>query len=137
MQLNPYLMFDGNCEAAITFYAELFGGKVEMMLRHAGSPAEAQTPKEWLEKILHARLSIGDQLIMASDAPPGHFQKPQGFSVSMTFTSEAEIERVYKGLATGAQIMMPLAPTFWAARFAMLTDRFGVPWMLNYELQAI
>src|ERR1700687_5698945 len=83
MQLNPYLFFNGQCEAAFQFYADLLGGKIVAMMHHAGTPAENQVPPEWREKIIHARMIIGDQVLMGSDAPPGHFQQPQGFSVSL------------------------------------------------------
>ena len=83
MQLISYLHFDGQCENAFKFYAKCLGGKIEAMIPHEGSPAAAQVPPEWGKKILHARLAIGNQVLMASDAPPGHFQKPQGFSVNI------------------------------------------------------
>jgi uncharacterized glyoxalase superfamily protein PhnB len=79
MQIQPYLFFNGDCEAAFNFYERCLGGKIEAMLTHAGTPAEQQVPSEWRSKILHARLAVGDAVLIASDAPPGHYQKPQGF----------------------------------------------------------
>ena len=90
-------------------------------------------PAEWGKKILHARLVIGDTYLMASDAPPDRYEKPKGFSVSLVLTDPAEAERIFNALAKDGTIQMPLEPTFWAARFGMLVDRFGIPWMINCE----
>ena len=133
MQINPYLFFTGQCEEAFKFYEKLMRGKIEVMLTHEGMPAENGVPPEWRKKILHARMTFGDQVLMASDAPPGRQQKPQGFSVSVSVDDPAEAERIYTGLADGATVTMPIQETFWAKRFAMLTDRFGIPWMINCE----
>ncbi len=133
MQINPYLLFTGQCEEAFKFYEKLLGGKIEVMMPHEGTPAGGQVPLEWQKKILHARMTIGDQVLLASDAPPGRQQKPQGFSVSVSLDDPAEAERIYQGLAEGATAIMPIQETFWAKRFGMLTDRFGIPWMINCE----
>lgn len=133
MQLNPYLFFNGQCETAFKFYAELLGGKIIAMMTHAGTPAENQVPPEWREKIIHARIVIGDQLLMGSDAPPGHFQQPQGFSVSLLVDEPEDAERIFHTLAENGTVRMPLQKTFWAIRFGMLVDRFGIPWMVNCE----
>ena len=133
MQLNPYLFFNGQCEAAFKFYAQLLGGKIIAMMTHAGTPAENQVPPEWREKIIHARMVIGDQLLMGSDAPPGHFQPPQGFSVSLMVDNAEDAERIFPNLAESGTVKMTLQKTFWAIRFGMLVDRFGIPWMVNCE----
>jgi len=133
MQLNPYLFFNGQCEAAFKFYAQLLGGKILAMMTHAGTPAENQVPPEWREKIIHARMVIGDQVLMGSDAPPGHFQPPQGFSVSLMVDNAEDAERIFPILAENGTVKMPLQKTFWAIRFGMLVDRFGIPWMINCE----
>jgi PhnB protein len=131
MRIDPYLMFKGNCEEAFTFYAKLLNGKIEAMQTAEGTPAEEHTPKEWRKKILHARLVVGDQVLMASDAPPGHQEPVSGFSVTLDVPTVAEAKRLFDGLSEGAKITMPLGETFWAKAFAMLTDRFGTPWMIN------
>jgi PhnB protein len=131
MQTNPYLYFDGDCEAAFKFYAKHLGGKIESMMTHEGTPAEAQTPPEWRKKILHAVLHIGDQIVMASDAPPGHYEKPQGFSLSLNVDDPAQAERLFSALADKGTVRMPIEKTFWAERFGMLVDQFGTPWMVN------
>lgn len=133
MQLNPYLYFNGNCEAAFKFYEQHLGGKIEAMMTHTGTPAEAQTPPEWRDKILHARMTVGGTVLMASDAPPGHYQAPQGFSVSLNLKDAAEADRIFAAMSKNGNVIMPIQKTFWATRFAMFTDSFGVPWMINCD----
>jgi PhnB protein len=133
MQLNPYLFFDGKCEAAFKFYEKAIGGKIEAMMTHEGTPAESQVPAEWKKKIIHARMRVGDVLLMASDAPPPHREAMSGFSVNLGVDTPAEAERVFKALAQNGTIRMPIAETFWAHRFGMLVDQFGTPWMINCE----
>jgi len=135
MQLITYLMFNGQCEAAFKFYEKCLGGKIDAMMTHAGTPAEAQTPPEWRDKILHARLSVGNAVLMASDAPPGHQEPAKGFSVNISVDDPAEAERVFKALSQNGQVRMPIAKTFWAERFGMLDDQFGTPWMVNCEVK--
>lgn len=132
MELNTYLFFNGECADAFKFYEKCLGGKVEAM-SYAGSPAEADLPAEWRDKIIHARLTLGDEALMGSDAPPGHYQKPQGFSVSVSVKDVAEGERIFNDLSEGGTVQMPFAPTFWAAGFGMCVDRFGIAWMVNCE----
>jgi PhnB protein len=136
MQLNPYLNFNGQCEAAFKFYEKSLGGKIEAMFTHAGTPAEQQTPPEWRDKILHARLTIGDNILMASDAPPDCYEEPKGFSVSLQINDPKEAERIFYALAENGKVQMAIQETFWAARFGMLVDQFGIPWMINCEKPA-
>ena len=137
MQLNSYLYFDGQCEAAFKFYANCLGGKIEAMLTHEGTPANDEVPAGWRKKILHARLTVGDQVLMGSDAPPAHWQKAQGFSVNIQVDQPAEAERVFRALSEKAKAtIMPLQETFWATRFGMLVDQFGTPWMVNCQKAA-
>jgi PhnB protein len=133
MQLNPYLMFNGDCEAAFKFYEKCLRGKIVAMLPHAGTPAEQHVPAEWRSKIMHARLTVGETVLMGSDAPPGHYEPMKGFSVSLGLTDPAEAERVFQALAENGTVRMPIQKTFWAARFGMLVDQFGTPWMINCE----
>jgi len=133
MQLQPYLHFNGDCETAFKYYERVLGGKIEAMMTHAGTPAEQHVPAEWRDKILHARLVVGDAVLMASDSPPGHYQKPQGFTVSIQINDTARAEAIFRGLADGGTVTMPFAETFWAARFGMLVDKFGTPWMVNCD----
>jgi PhnB protein len=133
MQINTYLMFNGNCEEAFKFYAELLHGKIVAMMPHEGTPAENHVSPEWRKKIIHARMTVGDNVLMASDAPPDRSQKPQGFSVNISVDTPAEAERIFGALAERGNIQMPIAETFWAERFGMVVDRFGTPWMINCE----
>jgi PhnB protein len=136
MRINPYLTFDGQCREAFEFYKEVLGGSIEAMLPHEGTPAAEHTPPDWLDKILHARLVVGDQVLMASDAPPDRRQKPQGIHVTLQIEEPSEAERIYHALAEGGSVEMPLQETFWAIRFGMVVDRFGIPWMVNCERSA-
>lgn len=132
IKLNAYLFFEGNCEEAFKFYEKVLGGKIVAMMQHEGTPAADSVPPEWRKKIIHACMNVAGTMLMASDAPPAHSQKPQGFYVNITVDSAAEAERIFKALEQGAKsINMALAETFWAVRFGMLVDRFGTPWMIN------
>lgn len=131
MKLNAYLLFNGNCEEAFKFYEKCFGGKIIAMMPHTGTPAEKQMPPGWGNKILHARLDVGDQMIMASGCPPDRYHAPTGFSVSIIVNDPAEAERVFHALEAGGKVEMPIQQTFWSPRFGMLTDRFEIPWMVN------
>jgi PhnB protein len=133
MQLNPYLFFTGNCKEAFTFYEKVLGGKIIAMMTHKETPAAEHTKAEWLDKIIHARMTFGDQVLMASDAPPEHHRPMQGFSVSLTVQEPAEADRIFKAFSEGGHVTMPIEETFWAHRFGMLVDRFGTPWMINCE----
>ncbi|MEX2142911.1 MAG: VOC family protein [Pirellulales bacterium] len=122
MQINPYLMFNGQCEEAFRFYEKVLRGKIEAMIPHAGTPAEGHVPPEWHEKIMHARLVVGEGVLMASDAPTGRQDKLQGFSVSLQIPDTAEAERVFHALAEGGSTTMSMQETFWALRFGMCVD---------------
>jgi len=133
MQAVAYLLFDGQCEAAFKFYAKCLGGTIELMMPHEGTPAGKQVPPAWLKKILHARLRLGDTMLLASDCPPDRYKKPEGFSVTLLVKQPAEAERVFHALAENGTVQMPIQETFWAPRFGMLVDQFGIPWMINCE----
>jgi PhnB protein len=133
MRLNPYLMFNGDCEAAFTLYERVTGGKITSMLRYEGSPAAGHAPPEWQKKIVHARIQIGEDTIMGSDPSPGHYNKPQGSSVTLRVDTPEEAERTFKGLTDGATIQMPMDKTFFAKKFGMLVDKFGTHWMVICE----
>jgi len=135
MQVNPYLYYNGNCEAAFRFYEEVLGAEIELMMTHESAPAEMPTPPEWKKKIMHGRLSIDGAIIMASDAPPGHFHPQQGFSVSLLIENPGEAERRFAALSDGGSVTMPFAKTFFARGFGMCTDQFGIPWMVNCPLE--
>ena len=135
--LSPYLFYDSNCEAAFKFYETTLGGKIEMMLRNEEGPPEMASPPERKHKIMHARMTIDGQVLMASDAPPDHFHKPQGFSVSLTVKDPVEAERKFKALAEGGSVNMPFGKTFFSKGFGMCSDQFGIPWMVNSPLEGM
>lgn len=130
MQFHAYLNFDGQCAEAFRFYAELLGGELEIMT-HRDSPAADQVPEKWADRVLHAALTVGDQMLMASDAPPEHYQRPAGTYVSVSVDTIEEGRRIFDGLAEGAEVQMPFEKTFWSPGFGMLVDRWGTPWMVN------
>lgn len=136
MQLNSYLVFNGQCEAAFRFYERCLGGKIDCLIPHEGSPCADQVPAEWRTKILHAQMTVGDQVLMGSDAPPERYQQPKGFSVSIQIANAAEAEKLFHALAENGKVQMPIQETFWAERFGMLTDQFGTPWMVNCQKAA-
>jgi PhnB protein len=131
MKLNTYLVFDGRCKEAFEFYAGVLGAKIESMLTHRGTPAEGMVAPEWADKIMHARLSVGSSLLMGSDAPPDRYKTPHAFSVNIGIDEVADAERIFHALSEGGKVGMPIQQTFWATRFGMVTDRFGIPWMIN------
>jgi len=135
MELSPYLSFDGRCEAAFKFYEKALGGKIVAMMTYGETPMKDQTSAEWRGKIAHARLTFGDKVLMGGDPPPEHYQPAKGISVMFGVDEPAEAERVFKALSENATVQMPIAETFWARRFGMLVDQFGVPWMINCERQ--
>ena len=131
MQLNPLLHFDGRCEAAFKFYEKCLGAKITFMMPNAGTPVESQVPAGWRDKILHATLQVGEGRLQGADVPPEHYQKPQGFSVTLGLQDAAETERIFHALTENGTVTMPIQQTFWAERFGMLVDQFGIPWMIN------
>ncbi|MEO1068630.1 MAG: VOC family protein [Cyanobacteria bacterium J06638_6] len=133
MQVNPYLAFDGNCEEAFKFYHQILGGELGDMMTFASSPMESEVPAAWGNKVMHTQLILGDYTLMGSDGFPGQYTAPQGISVSLQVSEPAEAERIFKALADGGSIQMPLEKTFWAQRFGMATDKFGIPWMINCD----
>jgi PhnB protein len=133
MQLSPYLLFNGKCEEAFKFYEKCLGGKIEGLMTHGQSPMGDKVAPEWRDKIIHARMTVGDQVLMGSDAPPQHYSQPQGFSVSIGVKVLAEAERIFQALAEGGNVQMSFQKTFWSVGFGMLVDKFGTPWMVNCE----
>jgi PhnB protein len=135
MDLNFYLNFNGDCQEAFKFYEKALGGKIEMVFPYEGSPMAEQVPAEWRSKVMHARMTIGNYTLMGSDAAPSCYSKPTGYAINIAVKTAVEAEKFFAALSDGAQIGMPIAETFWAIRFGMLTDKFGVPWMVNAEKQ--
>ena len=136
MQMNPYLSFSGQCEAAFTCYERCFGGQLGAIFRYAGSPMASQVPEDWQDKVMHGSLTVGGQVLMGGDVVPAAYEAPKGFSLSLQITSTSEAERIFHELAKEGRVTVPLEKTFWAARFGMVVDRFGIPWLINCEESA-
>jgi PhnB protein len=137
MKLNTYLNFDGDCRAAFEFYAQLLGGDIVMMMPFGESPACDGMSPQALDKIMHARLVIGDDLLMGTDATPGYpHQGINGAHVTINVGEPAEADRIFAALAEGGKVELPIQETFWARRYGITVDRFGVPWMINCEQAA-
>lgn len=132
MQVQPYLFFEGRCEEAFEFYRGALGAEVTGLMRFKDSPdpQACPVPPGAENKVMHASLRIGDTTILASDGYCGGQPTFQGFSLSLTVPDDAEAERLFAALADGGQVQMPLIQTFYASRFGMVTDRFGVSWMI-------
>lgn len=134
MEINAYLTFAGTCEAAFEFYLKHLGGEVIAKHSYLGSPMEQQCPAEWRDKIMHMCVNVAGKTLMGSDGM-GECQTTSfsGFSLSVNTKDTEEADRIFAALAENGNITMPIAATFWARRFGMLTDQFGVPWMINCE----
>lgn len=133
MQPTVYLFFNGNCLEAMTHYAETLGGKIKGVFRNADAPdAESRMPGGD-DLVMNMSMQLGNATVMASDSSDAMYDKPQGFRVQIEPSSLLEFDRIYDSLAKDAErVEMPPEETFWAERFAMFTDRYGTPWMLNY-----
>jgi PhnB protein len=137
VRVEPYLVFNGQCREAFTRYQEVVGGTLETMMTHGESPVAEHVPAANRDLILHACLRVGETRLMGSDSPPEMFAQPQGTYVSLQVDDSAEAERIYRALSDGGTVTMPFEKTFWASGgFAMFTDRFGTPWMINCEAAA-
>jgi PhnB protein len=131
MSVQPYLFFGGRCEEALEFYHTAVGAQVEMLMRYGESPEPHGLPECFADKVMHSSVRIGETTLMASDGRCEGMVSFEGFSLSINVPNEAEAERVFNALAEGGLVTMPLEKTFWAPKFGMLTDRFGVGWMVS------
>ena len=132
MKLDVYLNYAGNCQQAFRFYEQELGGRIMMMMTHGQGPNAANMPAEQKDTILHARIQIGDSVLMGADIPKS--EPMRSAYLTLTLDSEAEAERLYAVLSEGGQVFMKMEKTFFANRFAMLRDRFGTSWMLLHEV---
>jgi PhnB protein len=133
MEMTAYLSFKGDCEAAFKFYEQCLGAQPGAIFRYAGSPMAGQVPPDWSDKVMHGSLTVGGQAIMAADVMPEQYEEPKGFSLSLQMKSVEDAERIFRELATEGRVVMQLEKTFWADRFGMVVDRFGIPWLVNCE----
>jgi PhnB protein len=138
MSVQPYLFFGGRCEEALEFYRGAVGAEVLMLSRFKESPEpQAGLPDCFEEKVMHASFRVGESIVMASDGRCEGLAEFEGFSLSLVVPDEAEAERVFQALADGGLVTMPLEKTFWASKFGMLQDRFGVGWMISVMHKAV
>ena len=133
MKLYTYLNYGGNCRQAFEFYAKHLGGKITALTTHGEVSDATNVPPEWKNAVVHARIELGETVVMGADIPPDRFQPMRSAYLSLLVTSTEEAERIYALLSDGGQIFMPMEETFFAHRFAMLRDRFGTSWMLLFE----
>lgn len=135
--INPYLTFDGNCEEAFDFYKSVFGGEFATVMRFGEMPEGSPVPEESANRVMHVALPIGGgTMLMGSDTMPGMgpaFTAGNNFSVAVGPENEDEAKQLFDGLSAGGTVTMPLNKTFWGVLFGMLTDKFGIQWMVNYD----
>jgi PhnB protein len=136
MRIEPRvsLVFNGECDEALTLYQQCLGGSVTFRLTWGDSPMAEGAPPEWRDKILHATLMVGATAFSGGDALPGAYERPQGFQIQLNLDDAAAAERIFTQLAAGGRITVPLQETFWARRFGAVVDRFGIPWGVNCEV---
>lgn len=132
MFVQPYLSFGGSCEEALEFYKSALGAEVQMLMRFKENPEpQPGFPECFDEKVMHANVRIGETTLLASDGQCDGQANFEGFSLSITVPDEAGAERVFAALGQGGLVTMPLEKAFWTPKFGMLTDRFGVSWMVS------
>ena len=130
--IDSYLFFNGNCAEAMRFYEKTIGGKMISMLTYEQSPDPQQCGPEDKNRIMHAHLLVDGRNLMASDTPPGQpMAPPSGFALSLNYPSAGDARKAFDSLANGGKVTMPMAKTFWIETFGMVTDKFGVPWMVG------
>ena len=138
--INPYLNFNGNCEEAFRFYKSVFGGEYVTLMRFKEVPAEYPTPPQESEKIMHIAMPVGPHtILMGSDRPGsmGEGSFGDNLEIAIGTNSQIEADQLFNGLAAGGNVTMPIDNTFWGAYFGMVTDKFGVRWMVSYDENAI
>ena len=136
MRLIPYLQFDGQCEAAFRLYETCLDGKITFMTRYAEAPGgDKPQPAGWGERIYHVTLVMGDYMLQGADVPSESYERPQGFSLNLELQDAARGERIFNQLAHNGTVKMQLQETFWAQRFGVVVDRFGIQWLVNVGKQ--
>lgn len=133
MRVTPYIFFPGNAETALHFYADVFSGNISDLKRYEGSPVEDEAKDK--NKLMHGRVTFGESLLMVCDGPEGT-ATASNIQLSVEFYDLNDMNEKFKKLAEGGKVTMDLQDTFWGARFGMLTDKFGINWMFNCQLQS-
>jgi PhnB protein len=130
MHVQPYLDFNGRCDEALEFYKKAIGAKVGMLMRFKDAPDKSMITPGSENKVMHSQFQVGDTIVMASDGRNSGKPNFQGIMLSISANTEAEADKIFNGLAEGGQVQMPLGKTFFAPRFGMVADKFGVGWMV-------
>lgn len=134
MKWNPHFSFNGQCEVAFKFYERALSGKIATLIKYGDTPAAEHVPADHRSRIMHARLDVEGQTMMGADAQPGQpYEGIKGCSMAVQAESPEEAERMFTALSENGVVVMPLGPTFWAIRFGMVTDQFGILWLINHE----
>ena len=131
MRVNPHLSFNGQCREAFTFYQKCLGAEIQMMMTWGESPMADQVGSELRDKIIHATLMVGETALSGGDGPADQYEAPRGFAVTIQINDPTDAERIFHELSDGGTVTMPIQQTFWAARFGMVVDRFGIAWMVS------
>jgi PhnB protein len=129
--LELHIGFGGQCEAAFNFYERCFGGKIETMLTWGNSPMVGDVPPEWHQKICHATLTVGANVLAGADVPPEQYERPAGFQILLGIDEPAAADRIFQALAADGTVKLPMQKTFWSSRYGIVIDQFGVPWEIN------
>lgn len=135
MNINHYLFYDGNCEEAFKFYSEIFGVDELFIQRYRDVPGESPFPKDMDDKIMHVSLTLEGGCLMGSDILTDDYQEPGGMCIALNFDSVEEARGIFKKLSEGGTVSMDFEPTFFSPGFGMFKDKFGIPWMVNTELE--
>lgn len=133
LEIGIYLSFLGNCREAFECYRDIFGGEIVAMVKYGDSSMVEGISEERKREVMHARLKVGDRVLMASDMSDEMYSRPSGIRVHLGFDDVAEAERIFDALAEGGDVEEAFGPTFWAAGFGMVCDRFGTPWLINCD----
>ena len=136
MKIHTFLNYGGNCAEALRFYEKHLGGKITFMMTFDQMPEPKKVPPGMEKAVLHARLDVGDTILLASDAPPDRFQPLRSAYLTINVDTSAEAERLHTLLSDGGEIFMPMEETFFAHRFSMLRDKFGTSWMVLHSRPA-
>ena len=131
MSVRPYLSFDGDCAEALEFYLDVIGGEILVSMTFADAPEPMNLPDEWRSKIMHATFQLNGQVLMGSDGFPGSYNAPRGIHLALAENDPGRAEELFARLSEGGKVEMAMGETFWAQRFGMCTDRFGIPWMVD------
>ena len=129
--LAVYLNFSGNCREALQYYAQELGGTLGEIHSYRDAPEATGVPDEWLDQVMHGEVTVANQVIMGSDAPPGSYEPSQGMFIQLYYDDVLTAEQAYNRLSDGGTTRMPFGPSFWAKGFGMLTDRFGIGWVIT------